>query len=382
MRIKVRLPKVEPDQYDWPVVCPHKGCNGRHFKAHGVRGERKPLRDFQHQETKAYRRKCMRCGGTFRVYPRGVSRGQQSDRLKAMSVLLYVLGLSYGAVEDFVEALGVYISKATVYENVQEAGVVARARQSADVVWGGSRPVIGSDATYVKVKGAEVAVQVVVDDRDGDLLSLEIVSSEHAEEVKKMIQDVAQKVRAEVLVSDDLDTYKRVADETGLDHQICRNHVRRNVDELTEKLREQLRDEEPLPDDPALSPKRILADLDQLEIIVRERPSDGEEQLGRLYEQYKNVRQPSPGVRHPVSYRVRMLITRLWNRWRRLTLDQRRSDLDGTNNSSERLIGWWCKERYRPMRGYKRTLSIKNVVTLTARMGVRSGSYDMTELYA
>ena len=79
---------------------------------------------------------------------------------------------------------------------------------------------------------------------------------------------------------------------------------------------------------------------------------------------------------------MRMLIPRLWDRWARLTLDQRRDDLDGTNNSSERMIGWWLKERYRTMRGYKREESIKNVVTLTARMGVRSGRYDMSELYA
>jgi hypothetical protein len=28
--------------------------------------------------------------------------------------------------------------------------------------------------------------------------------------------------------------------------------------------------------------------------------------------------------------------------------------MDGTNNGSERAIGWWIKERYRTMRGYKR----------------------------
>ena len=27
--------------------------------------------------------------------------------------------------------------------------------------------------------------------------------------------------------------------------------------------------------------------------------------------------------------------------------------LDGTNNASERAIGWWIKERHRTMRGYK-----------------------------
>jgi transposase-like protein len=77
----------------------------------------------------------------------------KSDRLKAMSVFLYVLGLSYGAVEDFLKAFGVSIGKTTVYENVQEAGLVSRPRQQEDVAQGGPRTIIGSDGTYVKVKG-------------------------------------------------------------------------------------------------------------------------------------------------------------------------------------------------------------------------------------
>ena len=68
---------------------------------------------------------------------------------------------------------------------------------------------------------------------------------------------------------------------------------------------------------------------------------------------------------------MRMLGTRLWDNWKRLTLYQRRGDLDGTNNTTERLTGWWIKERYRTTRGYQREASIKNVVFLTARMDVR-----------
>ena len=115
--------------------------------------------------------------------------------------------------------------------------------------------------------------------------------------------------------------------------------------------------------------------------MVRERPADGADQLKKLYRRYQAAPVPKKGQRHTVWYRIRMLVTRLWNRWTNLTLDQHRDDLDGTNNSCERLIGWWIKERYRTMRGYKRTKSVKNVVFLTARMGVRSGQYDMTELY-
>ena len=115
--------------------------------------------------------------------------------------------------------------------------------------------------------------------------------------------------------------------------------------------------------------------------LVWERPPDGEKQLEQLYERYKVVPQPPVGVRHTVWYRMGMLVTRLWERWRKFTLDQLRQDLDGTNKACECLSGWWSKERYRTMRGYKREESIKNVVTLTARMGVRSGYYDMAELF-
>ena len=382
MRIQVQLPRVRPGIYEEPALCPY-GCGGRHFKAHGRKGESKPTRDLRHRGVTSVRRRCTKCGRRFRVYPHGVSRATQSDHLKAMSVLLYVLGLSYGAVADFLSALGVALGKTTVYRNVQEAGVRSRERQRQDVAGGGKKAVIGTDATYVKVKGEQVGVQVVVDDASGDLLGLDIIVRENAEEVLAVVRAVAQQVDAEVLVSDDLDTYKHVADELGMEHQVCRNHVKRNVDEAAERIREQAKPADAPPAGVDAAAERLQTDLERLQALVRQRPPDAPAQLEVLYHRYQAAPGPQrQGERHSIWYSIRMLITRLWDRWRRLTLDQRRDDLDGTNNSSERLIGWWVKERYRLMRGYKRTASIKNVVTLTARMGVRSGRYDMTELYA
>jgi len=260
--------------------------------------------------------------------------------------------------------------------------MAARKQQRQVVLHGGKRAVIGSDATYVKVKGEEVGVQVVVDDATGELLGLEIIVSESTEAVLEVVRAVAEQVEAEVLVSDDLDSYKGVANALDLEHQICRNHVKRNVDDLAEDLRAQLQAEEPVPDGVDSSPERLLGDVELLRQLVRVRPADGEEQLAQMYARYQAVPPPKAGKRHTVWWRFRMLVTRLWERWLRLTLDQRRNDLDGTNNSSERCIGWWLKEHYRVMRGYKRTESIRNVFTLTARMGAHSGNYDMATLYA
>ena len=382
MRISVRLPQVEPEVYEELQCCAYGGCEGEYFKPHGVKGEEKAVRDLAHEAVKSYRWRCLRCNRTFRVYPRGVSRTQQTIRLKGITVLLYVLGLSYGAVADFLVAMGCAVSKTTVYNNVQAAGKQARRRQRDTVTGSGKRAVIGTDGTYVKVRGEQVGIQVVVDDKSGELLRLEIIVSENSEEVLAIVQEVLEEVEAEVMVSDDLDVYKQVADELNLAHQICRGHVKRNVEELTESIEKQLQRKEPLPEGVISSPERLRDDMETLRQLVRTRPEEASDQLERLYHRYKAAPVPNKGERHTAWYRTRTLVTRLWDRWHRLTVDQRRQDLDGTNNSTERLIGWWIKERYRTMRGYKRTQSIRNVATLTARMGVRSGCYDLAELYA
>jgi hypothetical protein len=68
--------------------------------------------------------------------------------------------------------------------------------------------------------------------------------------------------------------------------------------------------------------------------------------------------------------------------WERITLDQHYENLDGTNNACGRLIGWWTKERYRTIRGYKRTLSIRKVVAVTSLLGATNDPHDMARLYA
>lgn len=376
MRMQVRLPQVNPEVYEEMEVCPACGCE--HFKEHGKKGYPKKVRDVNYDEVSSHRVKCVRCKKTFRNYPQGVSQAEQSDHLKGMSVLLYVLGLSYGGVSDFMGALGMYISKSAVYRNVQEAGFASRQQGRS----AGTSKVIGSDGTYIKVKGVKVGIQVVVDDGNQELLGLELVASENEPEMEETLRKIAQEVGAEVLVSDDLASYKGVADELGLEHQICRKHVKDNVDSIADELFAQLKNNEPLPEEVQSSPEILVMDLALIQWLVWTRPANAEEFLEALYHRYKAAPKPPAGRKHPVWYRMLMLITRLWDKWKRLTLDQRRADLDGTNNACERVIGWWIKERYRTMRGYKRHQSVKNVVTLTALMGARSGSYDMTELYA
>jgi len=108
MHLSVRLPKVLPDQIQPPTRCPLKHgkqkCSGRRFKLHQVIC-RKPLRDTKYEEVICHRYRCLKCQGSFRVYPPGVSNDHLSQRLQALSVLLYILGLSYQGVADLLDSL-------------------------------------------------------------------------------------------------------------------------------------------------------------------------------------------------------------------------------------------------------------------------------------
>ena len=96
MRLHLLLPRVEPERFSKLTICPQDDCEGRHFRLH--QEVAKPLKDMAYQKVKAYRYQCLRCGCTFRVYPQGVTHAQTSQRLKGLGVMLYLLGLSYGAV--------------------------------------------------------------------------------------------------------------------------------------------------------------------------------------------------------------------------------------------------------------------------------------------
>ena len=137
-------------------------------------------------------------------------------------------------------------------------------------------------------------------------------------------------MQAEVVVSDAADGFKAAAADTGLKHQVCKSHVLRNTEDWVAAIHQRYIT--------APTPRELGQDKTTL------------------------------------AYRLRLFSLDRWNLWRCLTLYRhwRGSNgtlLDGTNNACERAIGWWIKERYRTMRGYKREQSILNVSRLIVWAG-------------
>jgi len=376
MRLSLILPPVRPERYPAVAICPHAGCEGRCFQH--WQAVPKPLRDTQLAEVVAHRMRCVRCGRTFRLYPEGVSHDQTSARLKGVAVMFYVLGMSYGAVATALTALGWPLSKVAVYYAVQEAGAaVAGLRREAMVRGGGRIVALGADLTSVRCGGQWLTVGISVDAVRGTVLSLDLLPNGEAATLTAWVRQVADAIGAEVLVSDDADGFKTAADETGLLPQICKAHVQRNTEAWVEGIAPALAHDV----DSSLAaigvrPEQALADCQTLRHLMSERqPSEAASAtLEAIHRRYLAAVKPSSGGSMSLAYRLRLFSLDRWNLWRRLTRYRTwegpdGETLDGTNNACERAIGWWVKERYRSMRGYKRAESVLHVSRLIAAMG-------------
>jgi transposase-like protein len=376
MRLSLILPPVQPAVYPEVSGCLYVGCESRHVRP--WQEVPKPLRDTQLRQVVARRYRCVRCGRTFRVYPQGVSHDQTSARLKGVAVMFYVLGMSYGAVATALAALGWPLSRVAVYNLVQEAGAAVAGLRREAVRRGGGRVVaLGTDLTSVRCRGEWLTVGVSVDAVQGTVLSLDLLPNSEAATLTRWIADLAAVLGAAVLVSDDADGFKTAANANGLLQQVCKSHVQRNTEAWVEAIIPALAaDADGSLAGIGVAPEQALADCQDLLRLMRERQPGPEASalLAAIHRRYLEAAKPAAGERMSLAYRLRLFSLDRWNLWGHLTRYRTWTGpdgetLDGTNNACERAIGWWIKERYRTMRGYKRPASVLSVSRLIAAMG-------------
>jgi hypothetical protein len=270
------------------------------------------------------------------------------------------------------------LSKVAVYNAVQAAGTrVAGLRREA-VHRGGGRVVgLGVDLTSVRCAGEWLTAGIGVDAVHGLALTVDLLPNGEAATLTAWVAELAAAIGAEVLVSDDADGFKTAADATGLPHQVCKAHVQRNTEAWVEAMTPLLASDA----DGSLAaigvaPAQAVADCQALLRLMRERQPTPEASatLAAIHRRYLGATKPPAGSTMSLAYRLRLFSLDRWNLWGRLTRYRtwqgpEGETLDGTNNACERAIGWWIKERYRSMRGYKRPASVLTMSRLIAAMG-------------
>ena len=122
-----------------------------------------------------------------------------------------------------------------MYDAVQDAAKLVPGLKRDQVFAGVKTPALGGDLTSVKCKGEWLPLGITVDPISGLALTIDALPAEDIKTLKDWIEPIAKSVGATVLVTDDADGFKTVADEVGVQHQVCKAHVLRNAETLIER---------------------------------------------------------------------------------------------------------------------------------------------------
>lgn len=114
--VTIRLPEYETTPHRRPEKCPY--CSCEILQSWGQSA--KILQDIQDGIAEVHRYRCSECSRTFRHYPQGIDRSAQSQRMRKMAALAYVIGLSSRDVVAIFKHLGVQLSRMTVWREGRE----------------------------------------------------------------------------------------------------------------------------------------------------------------------------------------------------------------------------------------------------------------------
>jgi Transposase IS66 family len=327
--VVLKLPDVKQKTEERPRKCPY--CDGAIFQRWGKVS--KPVKDMRVRNIQVYRFRCCSCKRTFRHYPTGNTQADQTERLRLFVIVLWTLGLSYRASRLILSGLKVVMSHITIWRDVQGE---AQKRKKHNQ-WKPVR-VLGLDGAYVLGWGEKQPVVVAVDMGTGEPLTVGYINEYDPQAVCRWLEPLVQRHGITVMVTDDLSSYKIVAEKLQLAHQVCQFHVRRWVGKTLQQLQETVS-------------KEWVWVLDEIRELLEFLPPDGSKRLYALWKQLPG-RRSKPNQARLALEQLRDLLLRLSQDWQRYCVFQSEPQVPWTNNPTERAIGR-MKMRARTVRGYK-----------------------------
>jgi hypothetical protein len=283
--------------------------------------------------------KCPWCGTTWTLRPEGIAPGcQRSGRLIGIGVVLYMLGLSYRGVQQFLPLLGCRGGKSSIERDVAAAG-----QQAAALHVQAPRMqvrVLGVDGTGAAMAGRQAGVLFFVGiGPGGGLIGVQPVQEEQTDQVRRHVRRVMAEVHAQELRTDEHSVYEGIVAEGH--HRLCLTHWRKSKCKRAFDLHKRAVAED--------CPLEAQTMEELLELLRRQpRSSTAPPELDRLVGRYINARKGLP-------WKVNQLLQHVERTWGKVSDDP----VDATNNATERLIGLTFKIRSKTMRGFK---SMRKVV--------------------
>ena len=327
--VVLQLPDVKRKTETRPRKCRY--CQGETFQRWGK--VKKPVRDNRCRNVQVYRYRCCSCQHTFRHYPEGVDQADQTQRLRKLAAIYWVLGMSLRSAVIALAPFGVKLSHMSVWRDLQEQADLQEKRRH----WKPVR-VLGLDGAYVRAWGEVRPVLVAVDLGNGEPVAVGYVNEYNPQAVRRWLEPLVKRLGVSVIVTDDLVHYKTVAKKLDVEHQICQFHVRRWVGRTLKELRVTI-------------PEDWLWMLDEVKQLISELPLEGSRRLFELWKQIPERRIGQDGPRSPLE-QLRNLLIRLSEHWPNYRVFTWQEGVPWTNNGTEQAIGR-MKVRSRTVRGYK-----------------------------
>ena len=333
----LQLPEVKSKEEKRPEKCPY--CSGETFQRWGSRVRK--IKDPQIREVKVYRYRCCKCKRTFRHNPEGITRAQQSERMKKLATVIWSRGASHRGASLILTAFGILLSHMSNWRDVQDEGDHIKGQ----LKWKSTR-IAGVDGAWLNGDG----IMVAVDMGNGQLISVGEIDEKDATAVREWLSDLKNEHEITAVVTDDLSIYRTITKDLGLEHQVCQFHVRRWVGQAVHQLMGKL-------------PEEWLWILEEIKRIMEDMPPDSAKRLLELYKQlpgdlkHGKERTPTDELRH--------LLIRLSESWDRYTTFFYDAAIPWTNNLSEQMIGK-MKMRARTVRGYKSPTGRHNGLLVSA----------------
>ena len=310
--------------------CPH--CSRPNGRIHSGITHR-PISDPRIETIAQCRMKCPFCKTTWTVRAEGVRQGsQRTDRLICMGVVLYMLGLSYRGVEQFLTMFGCLGSKSAIERDLARSGQKAKALHMQSMRMGVE--VLGVDGTGARMAGqSRAGVLFFVDIGTGKLLFVVRAKETDRRQVRRHVQEIVDLVGAEELRADELSVYDDAA--VGIERKICLSHWLKSKCRRAWELARQFAAEGlSYESETMLELKRLLHEKWSLPELP--------EEIERLVRRFINCHRGTHG-------KANQLLQHIERTWACVA----RGPGDPTNNVTERVIGLTYKIRAKTTRGFK-----------------------------
>ena len=339
--VVLSLPEVKRKPEKRPQECPY--CQGVTFQRWGK--AIKPVRDKRYRTVTVYRYRCCHCRRTFRHYPTGIDRADQTERMRKLVAILWVLGASLRGTCLVLSAFGVGLSHMSVWRDLQEQAELLRRRRQ----WQGVR-VMGLDGAYPLMSGKKRPMLIAVDLGKGQPVAIGQIDESNPQAVRRFLEPLVQRLGVSVIVTDDLASFRSVANKLGVEHQVCQFHVRRWVGLALHELGETI-------------PIEWQWVIGEVKRLLSELPPEGGRLLFELWKKIPERRIGQAGPRTPLE-QLRNLLIRMSEHWDSYRVFDYQKDVPWTNNGTEQVIGR-MKIRSRTVRGYKSWSGMQSALLLT-----------------